>query len=198
MRILLYHNTWSIFTYQSFIWHFQTLWQIHAPTIPQVAEEENTLHTDMWRYAKVWVDSLAVCINGKTHDIRERYVTIRSEIRIKNIHYLGFWDIGKWVLRRLILQSWRCITKQTWTPSVMRSYGEVVNHQWNVAYASKWTKWHYYACDTKYHKQLSEIKNFTKKQWGFIALLISFMVFCGPWLRFWMILWIQIESNGIF
>ena len=28
------------------------------------------------------------------------------------------------------------------------NYGEVVNHQCNLAYASKLGKWHYYACDT--------------------------------------------------
>lgn len=131
-----------------------------------MTKEENTLHIDMWRYARVWVDSLAISINGKTRAVRERCVTIRSDIRIKNIRYLGFWDIRKWVLWRLILQSWGCISKQTWTPSAMRSYGEIVNRQWNLAYASKWTKWHYSGCDTKYYKQLSEITNFMKNQWG--------------------------------
>ena len=33
--------------------------------------------------------------------------------------------------------------------------GEVVNEQWNQAYASQQGKWHYYACDTKCHKWFS-------------------------------------------
>jgi hypothetical protein len=37
-------------------------------------EEEDTPHVDTWRNARV------VCINDKICDIRERIVTIRSEI----------------------------------------------------------------------------------------------------------------------
>ena len=36
-----------------------------------------------------------VCINAKTHDVREGNVTIRSEIRTKNICSLGFREIGR-------------------------------------------------------------------------------------------------------
>ena len=37
--------------------------------------------------------SLVVCTNDKFCDIRERNVTIRSEIRTMNMHSLGFQDI---------------------------------------------------------------------------------------------------------
>jgi hypothetical protein len=37
--------------------------------------------------------SLVVCVNAKIRDIRERNVTIRSEIRTTNICSLGFRDI---------------------------------------------------------------------------------------------------------
>ena len=50
--------------------------------------------------------SLTVCINDKFHDIRERNVTIRSEIWTMNIHSLGFWDIRECMtFQGLILRS---------------------------------------------------------------------------------------------
>ena len=53
--------------------------------------------------------SLVVCINDKFCDIRERNVTIRSEIWTTNIHFLGFRDIREWVtVWRLILRSLGC------------------------------------------------------------------------------------------
>jgi hypothetical protein len=52
--------------------------------IQQVAEEEeeegDTLHIDTWRNARCGLTSWVVCINGKFRDIRERNMTIRSEI----------------------------------------------------------------------------------------------------------------------
>ena len=51
-----------------------------------------------------------VCINDKICDIRERNVTIRSEIWTTNIRSLGFQDIREWVtlIWRLILRSLGC------------------------------------------------------------------------------------------
>ena len=52
---------------------------------------------------------LVVCINDRIHDIRERNMTIRSEIRTMNIRSLGFEDIRECVtLWGLILQSLGC------------------------------------------------------------------------------------------
>ena len=54
--------------------------------------------------------SLVVCINDKFCDIRERNVTIRSEIWTTNIRSLGFQDVRECVtLWRLILRSLGCI-----------------------------------------------------------------------------------------
>ena len=54
--------------------------------------------------------SLVACINGTFRDIRERNVTIRSEIWATSIHSLGFWDIREWlILWGLILWSLGCI-----------------------------------------------------------------------------------------
>ena len=53
--------------------------------------------------------SLLICVNDKIRDIRERNVTIRSEISTTNIRSLGFWDIREWmILWRLVLRSLRC------------------------------------------------------------------------------------------
>jgi hypothetical protein len=55
--------------------------------------------------------SLVVCINDKFHDIRERNVTIRSEIWTTNIRSLRFWDIRECeTLWGLVLRSLGCIT----------------------------------------------------------------------------------------
>jgi hypothetical protein len=43
-------------------------------------EEEDTSHIDTWHNARCGLTSMVVCINGKTYDIWERNVTIRSEI----------------------------------------------------------------------------------------------------------------------
>ena len=58
--------------------------------------------------------SLVACINNKFRDIRERNVTIRSEIWATSIHSLGFWDSREWmILWGLILWSLGCIR---WMP----------------------------------------------------------------------------------
>ena len=53
--------------------------------------------------------SLVVCSNDKFCDIRERNVTVRSEIWTTNIRSLGFWDIRECMtLWGLILRSLGC------------------------------------------------------------------------------------------
>ena len=66
--------------------------------------------------------SLLVCINEKNCDIRERNVTIRSEIWTMNICSLGFWDIREWVtLWRLILHSLGHILEDSTTKETLIS-----------------------------------------------------------------------------
>ena len=61
--------------------------------------------------------SWMVCMNDKFCDIRERNVTIKSEILTTNIRSLQFWNIRECVtLWRLILRSLECMgvsTKRT-------------------------------------------------------------------------------------
>ena len=63
--------------------------------------------------------SLMVCTNDNFRDIRERNVTIKSEIWTRNIDSLEFWDIKKWVtLWRLISHNLGCVCLQTETIAV--------------------------------------------------------------------------------
>ena len=58
-------------------------------------------HSTYWHMAQCegcWLTSLTACINDKIRDIRERNVTIRSEIWTTNIRSLGFRDIREWVI----------------------------------------------------------------------------------------------------
>ena len=77
----------------------------------QKNENKNTLHILTHGAMRgCELTFMMICINGKTRDIRESNVTIRSEIWTKNIRSLGFRDIREWVtLQRLILQSSGCI-----------------------------------------------------------------------------------------
>ena len=71
------------------------MWQTHAPfnkchkKEKEKEKNENkknenkkvTLHiVDTWRTARVWLTSLVICIDDKFCDLKERNVTIRSEI----------------------------------------------------------------------------------------------------------------------
>ena len=81
--------------------------------IQQVAskeeEESDTPHIDIAQCKGCGLTSLVACINDKFCDIRERNVTIRSEIWTRNICFLGFQDIREWaILWRSILQSLGC------------------------------------------------------------------------------------------
>ena len=69
-------------------------------------------HSTYWHMVHcegVGLTSSVDCVNDMIFDIRERNVTIRSEIWTTNIRSLGFQDIREWVtLWGLILWSLRC------------------------------------------------------------------------------------------
>jgi hypothetical protein len=101
-------------TYASVVhstWPSLVTWRTHAPTFNKWQKKKKTLH--MLTHGAMWgrgLTSRVVCINDNFCDIRERNVTIRSEIWTTNIRSLGFWDIREYVtLWRLILRSFRCI-----------------------------------------------------------------------------------------
>ena len=89
------------------------MWHMHAPTFNKwhkKKKKKKTLH--MLTHGAMrgcGLTSLAVCINDKFRDIRERNVTRRSEIWTTNICSQGFRDIRECVtLWGLILRSLRC------------------------------------------------------------------------------------------
>jgi hypothetical protein len=69
-------------------WPSQAMWHIHTPTCNKWHKKKNKnknkkvrLHILTHGTMQVCgLTSLVVCINDKIHDIRERNVTIRSEI----------------------------------------------------------------------------------------------------------------------
>ena len=92
-------------------WPSRTMWHMHAPTFNKwQKKKKKTLHILTHGAMRgCGLTSLVVCINDKICDIRERNVTIRSEIWTTNIRSLGFQDIREWVIIwRLILQSLGC------------------------------------------------------------------------------------------
>ena len=103
------HSTWSS----------HVMWWTHAPTFNKWHKRKKkknkkvTLH--MLTHGTMQgcgLTSWVVCVNDKFRDIRERNVTIRSEISTTNTHSLGFQVIGECVtLWRLILWSLGCTTK---------------------------------------------------------------------------------------
>jgi hypothetical protein len=92
------------------------MWRTHAPTFNKWHKKKKhtnkkvTLH--MLTHGAMrgcGLTSLVVCVNDKFCNIRERNVTIRSEIWTINIFSLGFQDIRECVtLWGLILQSLGC------------------------------------------------------------------------------------------
>jgi hypothetical protein len=118
-------------TYASVVhstWPSWAMWRNHAPTFNKWHKNKKknknkkvTLH--MLTHGTMWgcgLTSLVVCINDKCCDIRERNVTIRSEIWTRFMCSLGFHDIRECVtLWRLKLWNVRCISiKPTWGSSV--------------------------------------------------------------------------------
>ena len=100
-------------TYASVVhstWPSPAMWRMHAPTFnKQHKKKKNkkvTLHMLTHGIMRgCGLTSWVVCINDKFRDIRERNVTIRSEIWTTNIRSLGFQDIRKCVtLWRLIVR----------------------------------------------------------------------------------------------
>ena len=107
---------------------------MHQHSTNTKEEEEDTPHVDTWRNVRgCGLTSLVVCINDKFHDIRERNVTIRSEIWTTNIRSLGFRDIRECVaLRGLILRSLGCTCKTTQTSSCSRPKIYIVPRWWHT------------------------------------------------------------------
>ena len=98
-------------------WPSRAMWQTHAPTLnkwhQKMKKNQNkkvTLH--MLTHGTMQgctLTSLVVCIDNKFQDIRERNVTIRSEIWTSKIGSLEFRDSRECVtLWKLILRSLRC------------------------------------------------------------------------------------------
>ena len=79
------HNTWPS----------RTMWHMHAPTFKKKKKKKRvTLHILTHGAMRgCGLTSLMVCINDNICDIRERNVTIRSEILTMNIRSLGFQDV---------------------------------------------------------------------------------------------------------
>ena len=91
----------------------EAMWQMHAPTFNKwhkKKKKKKTLH--MLTHGAMrgcGLTSLVVCINDKFCDIRERNVTIRSEIWTTKIRSLGLQDIRECdTLWEFILRSFRC------------------------------------------------------------------------------------------
>jgi hypothetical protein len=111
-------TTWicSPITYASVVhstWPSLAMWWTHAPTFNKWHKRKNKKVTlDMLTHGAMWgcgLTSLVVYINDNFRGIRERNVTIRSEIWTTNIRSLGFRDIREWVTSwRLILWSLGC------------------------------------------------------------------------------------------
>ena len=99
-------------------WPSRAMWHMHAPTFNKCRKKKKkkkvTFYIYFWHMAQCdgcGLTSLVACINDKIYDIRERNMTIRSEIWNTNARSLGFWDIREWmILWRLILRSLGCIT----------------------------------------------------------------------------------------
>ena len=100
-------------------WPYRAMWHMHAQTFNKWHKKKKnknknkkvTLHILTHGAMRgCGLPSLKVCINDKIHDIRERNVTIRSEIWTTNIRSLGFHDSREWViLWRFVLRSLVCI-----------------------------------------------------------------------------------------
>ena len=95
-------------------WPSRMVWHVHAPTFNKWHKKKKKKKVTLCILTVGTMQgcgftSLVVCINDKIRDIRERNVTIRSEIWTANIRSLGFGDIREWViLWRLLLRSLGC------------------------------------------------------------------------------------------
>ena len=101
-------------------WPSWTMWHMHAPTfnkwhkkkIKKKKKKKMTLHILTHGAMRgCGLTYVMVCNNDKINDIRERNVTIRSEIWTAIIRSLEFWDIRELgTLWRLILRSLGCLS----------------------------------------------------------------------------------------
>ena len=107
--------THSPFTFVGVVhstWHCRAMWHMHAPTFNKWHYKKKKMQLHILTRG-CGLTSLMVYINEKIRDIRERNMTIRSEIWTMNIRSLGFRDIREWViLWGLILRSLGCIYAQ--------------------------------------------------------------------------------------
>jgi hypothetical protein len=98
----------SPITYASVVhstWPSQAMWRTHTPTFnkwhkKKMKNKNKKVTLYMLTHGAMWGcgwTSLVVCVNDEFCDIRERNVTIRSEIWTKNICSLVFQDIRECV-----------------------------------------------------------------------------------------------------
>ena len=83
-------------------WPSRAMWHVHAPTFNKKKKKKKTLHMlthDAMRWCEL--TSLMICIIDEICDIRERNVTIRSEVWITNLCSLRFRDIMGLILGSL-------------------------------------------------------------------------------------------------
>ena len=99
------------------------MWHMHTPTFNKWHQKKKNKKVTL-RILKhgamrgCGLTSLVVRINDKIHDIRERNVTIRSEIWTTNIRSLAFWNVIEWlILWRLVLRSVGCNVMWVWFSS---------------------------------------------------------------------------------
>ena len=100
-------------------WPSWVMWHMHALTFNKWHKEEKKKNKNKKVALHILthgamrgcgLTSLVVCINDKIRDIRERNVTIRSEIWTTNTRSLRFRDIREWVtFWGLILRRLGCV-----------------------------------------------------------------------------------------
>ena len=112
MGNLRYHNTWFIFTCQPPTCFpgqcgRSMLQQFNKWHRKKKNKNKKTIHI----LTTGAMSSLVVCINVKTHDIRERNVTIRSEIWTKNMNICPPISLQKWQVAQTPRSSLKRITR---------------------------------------------------------------------------------------
>ena len=88
--------------------------QMHQHSTSGIRKRKRSVTLPMLTHGAMWgcgLTSLMVCINDTFCDIRERNMTIRSDIWTTKIRSLGFWEFIECVtLWKLILRSLGCIS----------------------------------------------------------------------------------------
>ena len=106
-------------------WPARAMWHVHAPTFNKwhhKKKEKVTLHILTHGAMRgCGLTSLVAYVYDKICDVRERNVTIRSEIWTTNLRSLGFQNIREWViLWRLILRSLGCTYMYEYMLAIMQ------------------------------------------------------------------------------